>query len=244
VKKYEKIDAGKLYHLKESDTYPANTFLHFSFEDYYDPNNMNFGALRVINDTVIKPNNGFGTHPHINMEILSYIVDGQLTHKDSAGNHEVLGRGCVQIISAGAGVTHSELNEQNESCRFLQIWIKPERKDLPVRYDLHKYTADERRNKILNIACSSKDKGDAPLYVCQDFNAYVSELDDRAAKVTFELKKGRQAYILCFEGEVNIDNFPELKERDSLKVFGENSLVFSLSSERAHFAIFEMAENK
>ncbi len=123
MEKYKKINAADLHYLKASDMHPADTYFHFSFANYYDPNNMNFGVLRVINDDNVKPNSGFGTHPHQNMEIFSYVIDGQLTHRDSAGNHEVLGRGHVQCISAGNGVTHSELNEQNDWCRFLQIWI-------------------------------------------------------------------------------------------------------------------------
>ena len=121
MKKYKKINAEDLHYLEATDMHPANTYFHFSFANYYDPKNMNFGVLRVINDDEVKPNTGFGTHPHHDMEIFSYIVAGKLTHRDSAGNHEVLSRGHVQCISAGTGVTHSELNEQNDWCRFLQI---------------------------------------------------------------------------------------------------------------------------
>lgn len=107
MKKYKKINAEDLHHLEASDMHPANTYFHFSFANYYDPKNINFGVLRVINDDEVKPNTGFGTHPHRDMEIFSYIVAGKLTHRDSAGNHEVLSRGHVQCISAGTSVTHS-----------------------------------------------------------------------------------------------------------------------------------------
>ena len=143
--KYEKIDAGKLCYMKVSDMRPADTYFYFSFANYRDPDNMNFSVLKVLNDDNVKPNSGFGTHPHQNMEIFSYVVDGHLPHRDSAGNHEVLARGHVQCISAGTGLTHSELNEQDNWCRFLQIWVLPEARSLPIRYELHKFSSEDRK---------------------------------------------------------------------------------------------------
>ena len=138
MKKIEKINAKDLHYLEARDVHPANTYFHFSFANYYNPEKMNFGVLRVVNDDDVKPDSGFSTHPHNNMEIFSYVVDGKLTHRDSAGNHEILDRGNVQCISAGTGVTHSELNEQTDWCRFLQIWITTNTQGLDVRYDIHK----------------------------------------------------------------------------------------------------------
>ncbi len=110
-----------LHYLPASDYHPADTYFHFSFANYYDPDNMNYGVLRVVNDDNVKPHNGFGRHPHQNMEIVSYVIDGQLTHWDSATQtEETLGRGHVQAITAGNGVWHSELNKHDEWCRFLQ----------------------------------------------------------------------------------------------------------------------------
>lgn len=242
MENYRKINAEDLYYVEASDMHPANTQFHFSFANYYDPNNMNFGVLRVLNDDAVKPNSGFHTHPHNNMEIFSYVVDGQLTHRDSAGNKEYLTRGHVQTVSAGTGLTHSELNEQDNWCRFLQIWIMPEAIDLPISYEFHKFAPEDRQNKLLNIISSTRDKNVAPLHVCQDVNAYVSELDDPTVMVSFKLEKGRQAYINCIEGEINIDGYPTLKERDSLKIWGESDLEFSLASANAHFIIIEMAQ--
>ncbi len=244
MKKYTKISAEDLHYLEASDMHPANTYFHFSFANYYDPENMNFGVLRVINDDNVKPNSGFGTHPHRDMEIFSYIVAGQLTHRDSAGNHEVLSRGHVQCISAGTGVTHSELNEQNDWCRFLQIWILPEAKNLPVRYDLHKFSFEDRNNKLLQIISGSKSKDLASLYICQDINVYVSELTVKDKSISFILNEGRQAYIFCFEGSININQYPSLKERDSLKIYGQANMEFTLTSEKAHFIIIEMQQEK
>ncbi|MCH8068972.1 MAG: pirin family protein [Candidatus Marinimicrobia bacterium] len=242
IKKYKKIKAEDLYYLEASDTHPANTYFHFSFANYYDPKNMNFGVLRVINDDNVKPNSGFGTHPHHDMEIFSYIVAGKLTHRDSVGNHEVLSRGHVQCISAGTGLTHSELNEQNDWCRFLQIWILPEAKHLPIRYNLHKFSFEDRNNKLLQIISGSKNKDLAPLYICQDINVYVSELTVKDKGISFILKEGRQAYIFCFEGSININQYPSLKERDSLKIYGQANMEFTLTSDKAHFIIIEMKQ--
>jgi len=244
MKKYKKINAEDLHYLEASDMHPANTYFHFSFANYYDPENMNFGVLRVVNDDNVKPNSGFGTHPHRDMEIFSYIVDGELTHRDSAGNHEVLSRGHVQCISAGTGVTHSELNERNDWCRFLQIWILPEAKNLPVRYDLHKFSFEERNNKLLQIISGSKTKDLAPLYICQDISVYVSELTVKDKSLSFILNKGRQAYIFCFEGSININQYPPLKERDSLKIYGQANMEFTLTSDKAHFIMIEVQQEK
>ena len=244
MKKYKKMNAADLHYLEASDMHPANTYFHFSFANYYDPKNMNFGVLRVINDDNVKPNSGFGTHPHRDMEIFSYIVAGKLTHRDSAGNHEVLSRGHVQCISAGTGVTHSELNEQNDWCRFLQIWILPEAKNLPVRYDHYKFSFEDRNNKLLQIISGSKNKDLAPLYICQDINVYISELTKKDKSISFILKQGRQAYICCFEGSININQYPSLKERDSLKIYGQANMEFALTSDKAHFIIIEMQQEK
>lgn len=243
MKKYEKINAEDLHYLASSGMHPANTYFHFSFADYYDPQNINFGVLRVLNDDAVKPNSGFTTHPHENMEIFSYIVDGKLSHRDSAGNHEILSRGHVQCISAGTGVTHSELNEQDSWCRFLQIWILPDTEGLPVRYDFHKFSSEDRKNKLLQIISSSKNKSHAPLYICQDINVYVSELTDKDQDISFPLNKGRQAYIFCFEGSIDIRQYPSLEERGSLKIYGPADLEISSASDKAHFIIIEMEED-
>ncbi len=242
MKKYEKIAAEDLHYLEASGLHPANTYFHFSFANYYDPKNMNFGVLRVLNDDEVKPDSGFGTHPHNNMEIFSYVIGGKLTHRDSAGNHEILSRGNVQCISAGTGVTHSELNEQPDWCRFLQIWITPDAGDLAVRYELHKYSLADRKNKLLQIMSGSKHKDRAPLYVHQDINAYVSELTEKDAGLSFMLDEGRQAYVYCFEGSININQYPSLGERDSLKIHGDANMEFTLISDNAHFIIIEMQQ--
>ena len=149
---------------------------HFSFAEYRNPKNINFGVLRVLNDDIIHPKSGFDTHPHANMEIISYIVNGEITHKDSMGNSEVLKRGEVQYLSAGDGIYHSEHNfHESEDLRLLQIWIIPPQKSLARLYGSHKFTEDQRNNKLLNIVSSQN--GDAPIKIYQDVNIYVSEFD-------------------------------------------------------------------
>jgi quercetin 2,3-dioxygenase len=240
MKTHRKILAEDLHYIEASNIHPANTYFHFSFANYYNPKNMNFGVLRVINDDRVKPLSGFGTHPHQNMEIFSYVVDGKLTHRDSAGNLETLERGHVQCISAGTGLTHSEINDQEDWCRFLQIWVMPEALGLPIRYDLEKFNFEDRNNKLLQIISNTRDKKIAALYLCQDVNVYVSELTNKETHIPFTLNEDRQAYIYCFEGSIDIDAYPSLNENDSMEVLGRTKLDFSLASEKAHFIMIEM----
>lgn len=234
--------ANALHYLPASDYHPADTFFHFSFANYYDPGNMNFGVLRVINDNNVKPHQGFNRHPHKDMEIVSYVIDGKLTHWDSATREEdVLERGHVQAITAGKGVWHSECNNDDEWCRFLQIWIIPPRQGLEVRYGNHKFNEQDRRNTLLHMV-SSTGNGNAPLLLNQDVNMYVSELMNADNQVTFELKKGRQAYINNFEGSLTIDGIGSLDERDSLEVYGPTTLTFRSTTEHSHFIVIEMPE--
>ncbi|MDR1647240.1 MAG: pirin family protein [Zoogloeaceae bacterium] len=238
---YRKKAAAILHYLPASDMHPADTYFHFSFAHYYDPENMNYGVLRVINDDDVKPASGFDVHGHRDMEIVSYLIHGHLTHWDSATNQEqALERGHVQIITAGAGVLHSELNRHDDRCRFLQIWILPPAKNLPVRYEHHRFTDAERQNRLLHIVGSLGHKDEAPLRLNQDVNLYTSELTDANAEVRFELQAGRQAYINNFEGVVSIEGLPTLETRDSLEINGPAALKFRAWDGHAHFIIVEM----
>lgn len=239
---YRQIDGASLHYLPASDRHPADTFFHFSFANYYNPENVNFGVLRVLNDDDVLPHSGFGKHPHRNMEIVSYVVSGKLTHWDSATDiEETLERGHVQTVTAGAGVWHSELNHDDAHCRFLQIWILPPANDLPVRYENHKFDAADRLNKLLQIVGNPSNQEEVPLHLNQDVNFYVSELTEPEARVSFSLKAGRQAYINSIEGAVDIDGVATLAERDALEIVGPAELTFSLADEKAHFIIIEMA---
>ncbi len=200
-KHYRKIDADSLHYLPASDLHPADTYFHFSFANYYNPENIRFEVLRVLNDDDVKPHSGFDKHPHRDMEIVNYVVKGKLTHWDSATDVEdVLERGHVQTVTAGTGVWHSELNKHDEWNRFLQIWILPPAEGLPVRYENHKFTPEERHNRLLQIVGNTSNKDQVPLNLNQDINMFVSEITDSDARVTYHLEAGRQAYINNFEG--------------------------------------------
>lgn len=240
---YRQIDAQSLHYLPASERHPADTYFHFSFAEYHNPDNVNFGVLRVLNDDNVRPLDGFDKHPHRDMEIVSYVIKGKLTHWDSATDVEdTLQQGHVQTVTAGNGVWHSELNHQYESCRFLQIWILPPASGLPVRYGNHKFKPEERSNRLLQIVGNPSNREQVPLHLNQDVNLYVSELNDLDAKVSFSLQAGRQAYINNFDGAVDVEGLVTLGERDALEIVGPVELTFTLADEHAHFILIEMAE--
>lgn len=244
---YQKINASELHYVPSSHMHPANTRFHFSFAHYYNPQRMGFGVLRVLNDDEIKPQNGFGRHPHQDMEIISYVIKGKLTHWDSVTQQqETIGRGHVQAISAGAGIRHSEVNTQDDWCRLLQIWISPNNKGGPSRYHHQNFEAKERENNLLHMVGNITNKDRSALLVNADINVYASELTKPEADITFELTLGRQAYINCIEGSLNVvlsdDDHLILAERDSLELKQPGKVSFSLKGKHAHFIIIEMAQ--
>ncbi len=239
----KKIDSKQLHYMPASDYHPADTYFHFSFANYLNPDNMNFGVLRVLNDDDVVPGGGFPPHPHQNMEIVSYVLKGELTHWDNATKVEDrLERGHVQTVSAGNGVTHSELNNHDGWTRFLQIWILPPQHGLPVRYENHKFSLEDRENKLLHIVGNESNKDQIPLHLSQNVNFYASEITNAQATVTYSLKEGRQAYVNNAEGVVNIKGLPSLEDRDALEVIGPAALDFSSPNGNAHFIIIEMPE--
>lgn len=210
------------------------SIFHFSFSNYYNPDNMNFGVLRVLNDDLVEANTGFDTHPHRDMEIVSYVVDGQLTHGDSMGNKSTLTRGHVQYMSAGTGVMHSEHNLGKETARFLQIWIMPDKKGHTPNYGDYRFQWEERKNKWFHIV--SDTKGNAPIKINQDANFYVLELD-KEEEIKFTVEKNRQAYLVQIEGQSSISQI-SLNERDALEIVEEDILI--KANETSHILIIEM----
>jgi redox-sensitive bicupin YhaK (pirin superfamily) len=199
---------------------------HFSFAEYSSANNLDYGVLRVMNDDVVQPHRGFGTHPHRDMEIITYIVDGALTHQDSMGTKESLGRGSIQFMTAGTGVRHSEFNHHDKPLRFIQTWIKPSSTGLPVNYGSYASTdcGSERKNKLHHLASNVMDKSTStPVEVNQDVDTYASELD-LGAKVMLELPPKRMAYMLCIEGEVTV-NGKQLKKYDACEITGAGGAI-------------------
>lgn len=207
---------------------------HFSFAEYRNPDNVNFGTLRVINDDLVESGTGFDTHPHRDMEIISYVVDGELTHGDSMGNKNTLSRGHVQYMSAGTGVLHSEHNLGDETLRFLQIWIFPDEKGYEPSYGDYKFNWDDRKNKWLNIVSSRE--GNAPIKINQDSNIFVLELD-QDQEIDFMVGKNRQVYLVQIEGTSNI-NDTVLNMRDALEIKEEDIKINAL--EKSHFLLIEM----
>ncbi|MDP4090022.1 MAG: pirin family protein [Bacillota bacterium] len=226
-----KIENGNM---GRSDLGWLKSIFHFSFADYYNPRNINFGVLRVINDDIIQGGTGFDTHPHRDMEIISYVIDGELTHGDSIGNKNTITRGHVQYMSAGTGVYHSEYNYGDDPGRFLQIWILPDRKGHKPNYGDYRFNWDERRNNWLHMV-SAKD-GDAPVKVNQDVNFYSLELE-KDREISFPVSAGRQAYLVQIEGTSAINNI-NLEDRDALEIVEEDILIKSAAV--SHILIIEM----
>lgn len=243
------IPASSLY--VSTPTWWLESRFHFSFAEYYNPENAEFGVLRVLNDDLVKPKAGFGTHSHRDMEIFTYVVNGSLTHKDSIGTSETLGRGAVQYMSAGTGIRHSEMNNNDELLRFLQIWIKPERHGLKPNYGSRIFKKEDRHNTIQHVVTDfnryegEKDLGEGVIPIHQDCNIYVSEAD-AGVDQQFVLSKGRQAYLVCIEGKLSISDLVNLNIRDAVEIQAKASedLPLQLKADKdagAHFLLIEMA---
>jgi hypothetical protein len=194
------IKAKYRYHL-ESDWLSA--YWLFSFDRYYDPDNMNFGPLRVFNHDTIAGGGGFPTHPHREMEIVTYVLEGELAHKDSTGGRGVIHAGEVQRMTAGTGIAHSELNaSETAPVRLLQMWVLPERGGHAPSYEQKQFTVEERKARLLPIA-SGRDAPGA-VKINQDAVFYVSRLGD-GDRVEHELKPGRRAFLYVIEGGVDLN---------------------------------------
>lgn len=206
------IKAKDRFHL-ESDWLSA--YWLFSFDRYYDPNNVTFGPLRVFNHDTVKDGAGFPTHPHREMEIVTYVLEGALRHKDSTGGAGLIRAGEVQRMTAGTGVAHSEFNaSEKDAVRLLQMWVLPERAGLAPSYEQKQFTAEQRTGALLPIASGQ----DAPgaVKVHQDVTFYVSRL--RAGdSVAHELKPGRRAFFYVIDGEVAL-NGEKLSAGDQARI--------------------------
>jgi len=192
-----------------------DSFHSFSFADYYDPRHMGFGPLRVINEDRVQPGRGFGTHGHRDMEIISYVLDGSLAHKDSIGNGSTIVPGDVQRMSAGRGVLHSEFNPSATGVvHFLQIWIEPDVTGIKPSYEQKRINADGKRGKLALIA--SADGRDGSVTIHQDASLHAALLDGEERAV-LDLAPGRRAYVHVARGSVRV-NGKELNAGDAAKV--------------------------
>ena len=230
IKKLSKENMGK------SNLGWLESRFHFSFAEYRNPKNINFGVLRVLNDDIVHPVSGFDMHPHSNMEIISYIIDGEITHKDSMGNSETLKRGEVQYLSAGDGIYHSEHNlHKSDDLRLLQIWIIPPKAGLPRLYGSHKYKFEQRDNKLLNIVSSQN--GDSNIKIYQDINIFVSEFDKA---FEYKIQKDRQVYFVQIEGTTEV-NGTILEYGDAMEIVDEEKLTINPQT-KSHILFIEMAK--
>ena len=209
----------------------------FSFADYHDPREMGFGPLRVINEDRVQGGKGFGSHPHRDMEIISYVLAGALEHKDSIGTGSVIRPGDVQRMSAGTGVLHSEFNpSSDEVAHFLQIWIQPDRRGVEPSYEQKHFPLDQKRGRLRLVA--SPDGADGSVTIHQDARVYASVLDG-PEEVTHRLAHGRRAYLHVARGSVEL-NGQSLSAGDGAKVDGEAELRLA-NARQADVLLFDMA---
>ena len=210
----------------------------FSFANYYNPDRMHFGALRVLNDDRVDPGMGFGTHPHDNMEIISIPLEGDLEHKDSMGNTTVIRNGDIQVMSAGTGIQHSEYNKNKDQLtKFLQIWVFPNKRNVTPRYDQITLNIADRHNKLQQILSpSSEDEG---VWIHQDAWFHLGKFDANF-KIEYPLKKkGNGVYAFILKGDFTIDN-QALNQRDGFGIWDIEKLSIVSNSEDAELLLMEV----
>jgi hypothetical protein len=209
----------------------------FSFADYHDPRFMGFRALRVINEDRVQPGRGFGTHPHRDMEIVTYVIEGALAHRDSLGNGSVIAPGEVQRMSAGTGVTHSEFNHSPAAVvHLLQIWILPERTGLPPSYEQRAFTPAERRGVLRLVA--SRDGRDGAVTVHQDVDLYATLLA-AGDRVALALRSQRHAWVQVVRGDVLV-NDAALTAGDGAALSDERAVGVEATAD-AELLLFDLA---
>jgi quercetin 2,3-dioxygenase len=214
-----------------------NTYFTFSFADYYDPKHVQFRTLRVLNDDRITAGAGFPEHPHRDMEIITYVLEGALAHRDSMGNGSVIRPGDVQYMSAGTGVTHSEFNaSKSEPAHLLQIWMLPEKKGLKPVYGQKNFAESEKRGKLRLVA--SPDGRDGSVTVRQDNELYATVLG-AGESVRHELKPDRHAYVQVARGSVKL-NGKELQEGDGAAISEEKGIELT-GVQDAEVLLFDLA---
>ncbi|MBS3999322.1 MAG: pirin family protein [Desulfobulbaceae bacterium] len=209
----------------------------FSFGEYFDNSNIRFGSLRVLNDDTVLGGGGFPTHPHKDMEIITYVTEGALKHKDSMGTEEIIHSGEVQKMSAGTGVYHSEFNNsETQNVHFYQVWIFPEEKGLPPSYEKVKPEKSGRKNRLQLIA--SPEKVEGTVLVRQDAKMFLSDLDE-GTKIKYELNVGRGSLVHLISGKILVNEL-ELYPGDEVRIFELNSFEF-LALDNSEFLMFDVS---
>ena len=209
---------------------------HFSFGDYYNPQRMEFGALRVINDDIIRAGGGFGMHPHRDMEIITYVRRGAISHRDSLGNEGRTAAGDVQVMSAGTGVFHAEFNQEDEDINLYQIWIYPRKKGVAPRWDMRQFPKEPVKDALpLLVSGRAGDEGKGALYIHADAAIYGGRLK---AGVKLSHAVNGQAYTLVSEGRVEIDGVT-LKKGDGAEITDARAINIT-ALEDAEIVIIEV----
>ena len=215
-----------------------HSFHSFSFASYYNPERMNFGVLRVLNDDTVSGGMGFGTHPHDNMEIISIPLEGDLEHKDSMGNTTVIRNGDIQVMSAGTGIQHSEYNKnQNETVKFLQIWVFPNKRNVTPRYDQITLDKNDRHNKLQQIL--SPNPEDEGVWIHQDAWFHMGDFEN-GKTATYTIKKsGNGVYAFVLNGQFTINN-TNLDRRDGIGLSGLDAIEIVATSDDASILLMEV----
>jgi redox-sensitive bicupin YhaK (pirin superfamily) len=215
-----------------------NAHHSFSFANYYDPNRMHFGVLRVLNDDIVAPGMGFGTHPHDNMEIITIPLDGDLAHKDSMGNSSVIKHGDIQVMSAGTGIQHSEFNpNKDKATNLLQIWLFPNKKNVTPRYDQITLNMADRINKFQQVLSPNAD--DEGVWIHQDAWFHLGKFD-KDKKTEYTLKnKENGVYAFIISGKANIEG-NALDKRDAIGITGTEKINISIDEANTEILLMEV----
>jgi len=210
----------------------------FSFADYYDPDNMHFGPMRVLNDDVVAAGKGFGMHPHREMEIVTIVLGGELEHRDSAGHSAITGWGGIQRMSAGTGIYHSEMNPSaGQEVSLLQMWFLPDTQGLEPSFETTRFDTGALRNRLVPVVSHAAEAGKVAK-IHQDMTIYLSELD-AGAEVAFEQPAGRLIFLFVLEGSVTLSGSVQLGTRDSARIGDHPSLAVS-SAAGARFMLIDL----
>ena len=210
----------------------------FSFANYYNPDRIHFGALRVLNDDVIAGGMGFGTHPHDNMEIITIPLEGDLAHKDSMGNSEVIHAGEIQVMSAGSGITHSEYNSNpDRAVSLLQIWVFPNKRNVTPRYDQKRFTESERKNKLQQVV--SPDTSKEGLWIHQDAWFFLGKFDNGIQTEHAMKRNSNGAYFFIIQGKAEI-NGQTLEKRDGFGVWNCNKVKITSLEDNTEILLMDV----
>ncbi|MBO8172860.1 MAG: pirin family protein [Bacillaceae bacterium] len=229
---YQIIKSEERYHF---DGGWLSTHWHFSFDHYYDPDNIQFGPLRVFNDDYIQPHSGFPMHPHREMEIVTYVIEGELTHEDNLGNKGTIRAGEVQRMTAGRGIVHSESNQSDQIVHLLQIWVVPAESKLAPSWEQKQFTKEQRKGVLLPIV-SGEQKGEA-LHIHQDATFYVSSLES-GDRVSHTLKPGRRAYLFVIDGSIDAGGH-SLSSGDQARITEETEIEI-VASEASELILIDL----